>query len=101
MVIKKVSDQWYRVTIKSKKKEYTAFAFTVTQAKAKAKELLRRAWDEKPTEEDKSETTKAEADDCGRDAGGLHESVVDRDQADAAFRARLRSYRGRAPWHRR
>jgi len=100
MIIKKVSDGWYQVTIKSKKRDYTAFAFTVTQAKAKAKQLLRTAWNEN-SKKTESETTKTDTDDCGRNAGGLYEGALDRDQADAAFRARLRATRGRAPWHRR
>ena len=100
MIIKKVSDGWYQVTIKSKKRDYTAFAFTVTQAKARAKELLRKAWNEH-SEKTESETTTTDTDDSGRDAGGLLEGALDRDQADAAFRARLRASRGRAPWHRR
>jgi len=100
MVIKKVNDGWYQVTIKSKNRDYTAFAFTVTQAKAMAKQLLRTAWNEY-SKETESETIKTDTDDSGRDAGGVHESSLDRDQADAAFRARLRANRGRAPWHRR
>ena len=100
MVIKKVNDGWYQVTIKSKNRDYTAFAFTVTQAKAMAKQLLRTAWNEN-SKKTESETTETNTDDSGRDAGGLHEGALDRDQADAAFRARLRATRGRAPWHRR
>ena len=100
MIIKKVSDGWYQVTIKSKKRDYTAFAFTVTQAKAKAKQLLRTAWNEN-SKKTESETTTTDTDDSGRDAGSLYEGALNRDQADAAFRARLRAHRGRAPWHRR
>ena len=100
MVIKKVSDGWYQVTIKSKQRDYTAFAFTVTQAKAKAKQLLRTAWNEN-SEKTEVETAGAKTDDCGRDAGGLHEGAIDGDKTDAAVRARLRATRGRAPWHRR
>ena len=100
MVIKKLKDDWYQVTIKSKRKTYTGFAFTVTQAKARAKELLRRAWDEH-SEKTESKTTAPATDDRRRDAGGIHEGDSQWSETDAAVRARLRSNRGRAPWHRR
>jgi len=100
MVIKKLKDDWYQVTIKSKKKTYTGFAFTVTQAKARAKELLRKAWNEH-SEKTESKTTTPGTDDGRGNVIGLHEGDSQGSEADAALRARLRSHRGRAPWHRR
>jgi len=100
VVIKKVRDDWYQVSIRSKKKTYTAFAFTVTQAKAKAKELLRKAWNEH-SEKTESKTSEPETNDGRGNVVGIHEGDSEGSETDAALRARLRANRGRAPWHRR
>jgi len=100
MVIKKIKTDWYQVTIKSKKKTYTGFAYTVTQAKAKAKELLRTVWNEH-SEKTESQNSETDTDERRGDVVSLHEGDGAGGETNATVRARLHSNRGRAPWHRR
>ena len=46
MKIEQVKPGWFKITIKTRKKTFTTFAFSRSVAVAKAKKLLGRLWNE-------------------------------------------------------